>query len=276
MRFSTSAAVLALPLLATAAESPFEQYKAKFQQFIGSFTGTVSSAADAVVNEVPKATKAAKQNITPKKVDILTINNWKDTLYAPVKPEATQPEEWLVFVTGGNKTCYGHCDKVEQAWNETVVKLGAMPNSPHLGYLDCDNEPVLCNAWSASTGALWIFDMVPKPADIDVYWKPLNLSSTTSQDILDLHAAGKEKFRLITSDAYFHPFNGFLAKNNLAVPLAYAIWALNVIPSWATMLIVSFVSRSMMNRAADPSGGRAPGAGAPAAPRAAPPGDARS
>lgn len=100
MRFSTSA-VLALPLLAAAAESPFEAYKAKFQNFLGSF-----GAAPPIAAEVPPV-DAAKANVGSKKIDTLTLADWKNTLYGPVKAGATQPEEWWVLITGGNKTCFG-------------------------------------------------------------------------------------------------------------------------------------------------------------------------
>lgn len=112
MRFSTTA-LLALPLLASAAESPFEQYKAKFQNFLGSFgaQAPLADKADAPVAAAPSAAtaKAAKGKnvVEPKHIETLTLENWKDTLYAPVQPEATTPEEWLVLISGRNKTCMG-------------------------------------------------------------------------------------------------------------------------------------------------------------------------
>lgn len=114
MRFSTTA-LLALPLLASAAESPFEQYKAKFQNFLGSLgasTGSGQKAADPAAAAVPnaataKAAKASKKVVEPKPIATLTLDGWKDTLYGPVKAEASLPEEWLVLVTGRNKTCFG-------------------------------------------------------------------------------------------------------------------------------------------------------------------------
>ncbi|KAK3387716.1 hypothetical protein B0H63DRAFT_164324 [Podospora didyma] len=272
MRFSTSA-LLTLPLLAAAAESPFEQYKAKFQNFLGSFGVAVPSSTE---KQEPVAAAKAKV-VGAKKIETLTLSSWKDTLYAPVKPDATQPEEWFVLVTGGNKTCFGHCGKVETAFNESVTKFATQSKSPHVGILNCDNEPILCTSWSASTGALWVFEMLPAPAPIDVYWKRLNLTTTTSDDILKV--AGKDgKKSLYLIDSYFHPFDGVLAKNGLALPIGYLLWGFNAIPSWAMMLIVSFFSRSMMNRQVN--GANRPGnpaaAAAAGAARGAPAGDARS
>ncbi|KAK3684228.1 hypothetical protein B0T22DRAFT_484006 [Podospora appendiculata] len=261
MRFTTSA-ILALPLLAAAAESPFEQYKAKFQNFLGSFGVAIPGVVtpEATTESVPAAPKA---KVGAKKIETLTLANWKDTLYAPVKPDATQPEEWYVLITGGNKTCFGHCGKVETAFNESVARFAVQAKSPHVAAINCDDEPVLCNSWSASTGALWVFEMLPQPAPVDVYWKRMNLTTTTSQDILDLYAKDDKKdFYLIKG--YFHPFDGQLAQYGLAVPLGYFLWIMNVIPSWAMMLGVSFLSRTMMNRGAAPNGpGARAGAAAP-------------
>lgn len=129
MRFSTSA-VLALPLLAAAAESPFEQYKAQFQNFLGSFgakpaaaavakeavkeaagaaagvAGTAAAAAtDAAATAAAAAAHAATGTRPVEGIELLTVNNWKDTLYSGVKPGSV--DEWWVLVSGRNKTCMG-------------------------------------------------------------------------------------------------------------------------------------------------------------------------
>jgi hypothetical protein len=108
MRFSATA-LLALPLLAAAAESPYEQYKAKFQSFLSNFgvAGPAADKASAPATPSISTGKAKKKATEPKPIHTLTLDNWKNTLYAPVKAEATQPEEWLVLVSGRNKTCYG-------------------------------------------------------------------------------------------------------------------------------------------------------------------------
>ncbi len=76
----------------------------------------------------------------------------------------------------------------------------------------------------------------------------MNLTTVTSQNFVDLLAnpakGTKQGFRVI--DSYFHPFNGPLAQYGVAVPLAYFLWALNAVPSWAMMIFVSFFSRHFM------------------------------
>jgi hypothetical protein len=79
-----------------------------------------------------------------------------------------------------------------------------------------------------------------------VYWKPVNLTSVTTQTILDLQAQPVDKaFRYIEPN-FFHPFHGIIADYGLTIPVGYVLWALNAIPSWAMMLFVSFFSRSYM------------------------------
>ncbi|KAK8086543.1 peptidyl-trna hydrolase protein [Apiospora phragmitis] len=224
MRFSvTSAALLALPALASA-EVP--EYQAQFQQYLGKFKSYIPSHS---------------------KTDPVHA--------AEAKPGSTTPEEYWVFVTGGNKTCFGHCGKIEQAFNETAGKFALLPDAPHTGYLNCEHEPVLCNSWSVPTGTVWVFEMLPEPAPIDIWVKRFNLTTTTSDDIVARHAEGyKKTFQL--HEGTFHPFNGWWAQNHLSLPVGYVLWFFNVVPSWLLMLVLSFVSRSMMsNRMAGQQGG---------------------
>jgi len=210
--------------------------------------------------------------VAPKPIVDLTLHDYVDTLYSPVKEGATAPEEWLVLVTGQNKTCMGRCHTLDKAFNESAVKLASIPNSPHLARLDCDEQPVLCNSWSASTGALWVFQVSPKPAPVDVYWKPMNLTSVTTQTILDLQAQPLDKslpteeggFRFIEPN-FFHPFHGMIADNGLTVPVGYILWGLNAVPSWAMMLFISFFSRSYMTRGLNTTPTARPAGAAPPA-----------
>jgi len=214
--------------------------------------------------------QAAEAAIGATQVDVLTLSNWKDVLNGPVKADSTTPTEWWVFISGGNKTCFGHCEKVEKAFNASAAKFALLPKAPHMAIINCDDQPVLCNSWSASSGTVWAIDMVPPPAPVEIYRKRMNLTATatTDQTFVDLYNKG-DKEGWAYHDGYFHPFNGPLAKNGLSVPLGYFFYVFNAIPSWAMMLVVSFFSRNIMNRRMG-----AGGAGG-AAPRGAPPGDAR-
>lgn len=141
----------------------------------------------------------------------------------------------------------GRCTQVEKAFNESAVEFGALSKSPHIAAVDCEEEPILCNSWSAGTGSILVFDVLPEPAQTEIYWKRFNLTTVTSKDIVDLWTKGsKADLNYIEPDSWFHPLTGKLASYGLAVPLGYFFWVMNVIPSWAMMLIVSFLSRSVM------------------------------
>ncbi|KAM0264714.1 hypothetical protein ACHAQJ_000539 [Trichoderma viride] len=259
MRFSAATLVAALPALSAAQENPLDQYVAQFQQVLGQVSSYVPLPSR------HDAAGAHEAKTGPMKLSVLTLDNWRETLYEPVAPNSKTPEEWWVLISGGNKTCFGHCGRVEAAFNETAVKFAELPNTPHMGLINCDNQPILCNAWSANAGNIWAFEMLPEPAPIDIYKKKLNLTTVTSEDIFKLHEAGtKEAFTLL--DSWFHPFNGKAAELGLATPLGYLMWIFGLLPNWAFMLIVSFASRSMMGNRAQPNrqAGAAPG-GAPAA-----------
>lgn len=88
--------------------------------------------------------------------------------------------------------------------------------------------------------------MVPQPAEIDIWRKRLNLTTTTSQTFVDLYAADRADEFQLYHDGWFHPFDGPFAKYNAAVPIGYFFWIFNQIPSWAMMIGVSFLSRRMM------------------------------
>jgi len=236
MRFF-SAIVAALPALAAAQD--FQQYQAQFQDFLGQMAGYIPNPG----RHNPVAALEAK--VGAMKLHILTLDNWKETLYEPVQAGATKPEEWWVLTTGGNKTCFGRCDQIEQAFNETAGRFALLPKAPHMGLLNCEDQPILCNSWSAGAGTVWIFDMLPPPAAIDIYKKRFNLTTVTSDDIFALKD-NREGATLL--DSWFHPFNGKAVELGLAIPFGYVTWVFNVVPSWAMMLLVSFASRSMMSR----------------------------
>lgn len=102
MRLSTQSVLLALPLLGAAAEGPFDQYKAQFQNFMDNFGSYIPNP------NKHDPVHAAEAKAGSMKMNVLTLDNWRETLYSPVKQGAATPEEWWVFITGGNKTCFGN------------------------------------------------------------------------------------------------------------------------------------------------------------------------
>lgn len=138
----------------------------------------------------------------------------------------------------------GLCENAEKAFNASAVRFAAASKRPHLAVLNCDNEPVLCNSWSANSGHLWAFQMLPTPAPVDIYRTRLNLTTTTAETITKLYSNGKKDFVLLES--FFHPFNGKAAELGIAVPIGYVLWAFGLVPQWAFMIGVSLLSRTMM------------------------------
>lgn len=109
MRF---APLVVLPALAVAQEQfPFaEQLQGWFDK-----AKSLLPAAPAVPTSVPVA--AVPPKVVPQKtVTPVTVDNWQ-SLLGPIPADSAEPsQEWLIYVTGGNKSCYGQCAKSDQAW----------------------------------------------------------------------------------------------------------------------------------------------------------------
>lgn len=133
---------------------------------------------------------------------------------------------------------------------ESAAVLAALPNAPHLAELDCENNNVLCNSWMADVPSIW-YILLPKPLpdqsrpSTDIYIRRLNRTSTTVRDIVSLHTEGKYK-TATKSDSAFHPFDGYLHKYGVAVPIGYVLLFFTRVPSWAIMIGISFFSRTFM------------------------------
>jgi len=268
MRFS-SATFLVLPLLAAAAQqqSPIDQIKEQAQYYFNKISSFIPNP------NLQHPVDAATSKLGSKHVNVLTIDNWKSTLQSSSKAYSETPEEWWVLITGGNKTCYGQCAKIETAFNETTVVFAASKSAPHLASVNCDYQPILCNSWAASPATMWIFEVGAPGTPVDIHILNLNATTTDAKMLTELHTkrswANRPKY-----EGYFHPFDGPIAQYGLAQPLAYLIWIFSVIPSWAFMIGVSFLSRTMMSRRGagrpvpnivapgTPGAGTAPGAAA--------------
>jgi len=259
MRFS-SVSILALPLLAAAAhqQSPLDQAKEQAQYWFNKIQSYIPNPNQAHTPEAAAAKAGGKT------LNILTLNDWEHTIRSSVKPTSTKPEEWWILLTGGNKTCFGQCAPLEKAYNETALLWSVNPTAPHLGYLDCDAQPVLCNSWGAGPPSMWIMEVPPQPAPVKVWTKYMNTTTTTVKTFTDMHNT-KEWTTRPPYEGWFHPFDGQLAKAHLAVPLGYVFWFFAIVPSWAFMIGISFMSRSFMGRGMNKPRNGPAGAAPPAA-----------
>ncbi|KAF1962953.1 hypothetical protein CC80DRAFT_398519 [Byssothecium circinans] len=209
-----------------------------------------SAAVSSAVPSAPSPVAASRAKVAEAIQYPLTLENWKETLTVDPTASAPTTQDWLVFVTGGNATCYGFCGNATKAWNASLPLLAAKPSPPKFAVLDCETEQILCNSWSVVPPSLYYFQ-IPKPlADqsapaATVRYQPLNRTSTTV-DTLKKLVLDNEIEKVTPYEGYFHPFNGELQQYGLAVPLAYAIWGFNKMPSWLPMILISLVSRSFM------------------------------
>jgi hypothetical protein len=264
MRVSSSL-LLALPALAVAEEQiPLMD---KVMGFFSKATAAVSSSIPSMPSApVDSATDKAAAKAAAAVQYPLTLENWREVL--TVDPTASPPttQDWLIFATGGNSTCFGLCGNATKAWNvrrplntpdiytknkkASLPILAAKPNAPKFAYLDCETENILCNSWSVGAPSLYYFQ-VPKPmADQSapvptVRYKPLNKTTTTTETLKKL-IIDNEIEQVEPYEGIFHPFNGALQQYGLAIPYGYATWGFSKMPSWMPMIVISFLSRSFM------------------------------
>ena len=71
------------------------------------------------------------------------------------------------------------------------------------------------------------------------------MTTSTVQDMLDLHTKKEyEKKPLVTGA--LHPIDGWAAKLGLNILMGYILFGMNKVPSWTIMLLISFVTRTLM------------------------------
>jgi hypothetical protein len=119
MRVSSSL-LLALPALAVAEEQIplLDKVKGFFNKATAAVSSSIPSMPSAPVDSATDkaAAKAAAAVQYP-----LTLENWKEVLTVDptVSPPTTQ--DWLIFATGGNSTCFGLCGNATKAWNVRIA-----------------------------------------------------------------------------------------------------------------------------------------------------------
>jgi len=219
-----------------------------------------------VTPSIPNPIDAGAAAVAEKKVTKINIRNYQRLL----QPKLEGEEEWLIYLTGGNKSCFGRCGKTDAAWNLSIPLLSALPQpagSPelHLGKVDCEKEAVLCSSWAASCPSVFHFtfpqlsspDQSPKPAS-PLRAKDLNTTTTTADDIVRLssHAPGSYIAEVPEYTGILHPVDGPLAKFGVQEYLGWVIWAMGSTPSWAIMIVISFASRQIMGRRMSGNAGR--------------------
>ena len=262
--------LLALPALACAQnQAPLmDQIKGWFAGASETIYSAMPSAPQSV--SVPNPVASGAKKIAELKVQRVTLDNWKNVLKPGAATASPGIEEFMVFATGGNKTCHGRCERAEQAWNESVALISASTSPPELAMLDCEADPVLCLSWSVRPPSVLHF-LLPQPlADQSTpatTFRPiyLNRTTVTAPEIAAIHLQETYKEKE-PYEGMFHPFDSLLAQNGLSQYVGWVLWGFNQVPSWLFMVVISLVSRTMMSRrtGAQPGGAGAPAQGAPA------------
>ncbi|KAH8697713.1 hypothetical protein BGW36DRAFT_379273 [Talaromyces proteolyticus] len=235
--------IVVLPALAAAQQQiPLgDQVKGWFDK-VKSFVPS-TPVSDPIENVAQKAAgKVAEKIVTP-----LTTSNWQSVL----EPSA-QPQEWLVFLTGGNKTCLGRCGQAEKAFNESTALFAADPTAPNLAYLDCEKEPILCSIWAGAPPTVWHYQLPQvhpgeKRPPVPLHIVYLNHTTVTPETIYKIHSE-KTYQAEPAYEGVLHPFDGTLAVYGLNVPVGYIMYGFSVVPSWLMMIGISFLSRTIMGR----------------------------
>lgn len=102
----------ALPALAFAQEQiPLLD---RLRGYVDQAQDLAASAVNQFASFTPDAgaSKVAAKNVTP-----LTFANWKDVLQHSGSATSGGAEPWMVYITGGNRTCHGRCAQADRAWN---------------------------------------------------------------------------------------------------------------------------------------------------------------
>lgn len=115
MRFS-STIVLALPALTVAEQQVplLDKIKGYFNQATAAVSSAIPSISSSPIEVVENIAAAKVVSVIQYP---LTLDNWKEVL--TVDPTASPPttQDWLIFSTGGNSTCFGLCGNATKAWN---------------------------------------------------------------------------------------------------------------------------------------------------------------
>lgn len=128
-----------LPSLVSADQVPLMEKAAEWlDKAKGYIPNSGSGAADAA--------DAGPAYIGERRVERINIRNWQRKL----SPKLDTEEEWLVYVTGGNKSCFGRCGHADSTWNvslsaSVLVSVAVQSNQ----YLPLAGGPSLCPSASS-------------------------------------------------------------------------------------------------------------------------------
>lgn len=119
MRLSTSV-ILALPALAVAQQKPLKDVAL---DTLNEYYATAQGLVESFTNPQPKK-DAVTEYMNDGAVTVFTLDNWNSILTPSVSTAVdNKPEEWMIYVTGRNKTCHGQCGPADVAWQVSIHNL---------------------------------------------------------------------------------------------------------------------------------------------------------
>lgn len=110
MRISSSL-LLALPALALADD------QIRLMDKVKGYWHKAKDAVSSAVPAVPSPVDAGAAKVVKTVQHELTVDNWQQVLTVDPTASAPTTQEWMVFITGGNVTCFGFCGNASKAWN---------------------------------------------------------------------------------------------------------------------------------------------------------------
>ena len=122
----TSSILLALPALAVAQDqAPLGGIFNKLKDAVKAASTYIPSGMPSVIPD-PVGAGAAK--VAGKVVNQLSLDTWRDVVKpSPAAASSSEPELWMVYLTGANKTCLGLCDTADAAWNVRIIRHSLQP-----------------------------------------------------------------------------------------------------------------------------------------------------
>lgn len=113
MRYSS--AILALPALALAQDQvPLaDKLRGWFKQAQEYLPTSIAASIPSVI---PDPVDAGASFVAEQVIHELNLTNWQSIVAPSSSAQTAGPEEWMIFLTGGNATCYGLCGNVTKEW----------------------------------------------------------------------------------------------------------------------------------------------------------------
>lgn len=104
---------LLLPLVPLALADNYPPYQRLFDNVKDRF----DRIKEFIPSNIPDPLDAGASLVAGQKVERINIRNFQRKL----SPKLDGEEEWMIYFTGGNKSCFGRCGPVDLVWNVSCI-----------------------------------------------------------------------------------------------------------------------------------------------------------